>query len=416
MKRLTLICLLFALLLPVTAGTAEAAATTLAGRILLQVESRGEAWYVNPGTLERYYLGRPPDAFNLMRQFSLGVSNRDFDTWHGIAPRRLSGRFLIKPQDFGRAYYVYPPTRRLYYLGRPLDAFNLMRQLGLGISNANLARLAIAPNSAVVPAVAPTGDQAATIKKIFPTDAMERAIFNLVNDARLANGLAAVTWEERIAAVAREHSQNLAAENLALIDNNKICSYPFIHHEGTVFGLHHSARLNSRQIYNFSGSAENIALIPLIKSTSYLSAQNELPVDCQVKLDQLNQVYETNIQTLADEAEKIAAVKNEVTKRAKLLSEEKTIRVTEITWHSEAEAEKQTADGWMNSPGHRANILNADYTDAGLGIARVKDYIIITQVFVKSAACGYKNGPCCEKPGPYPYCYVPLICSNNLCQ
>jgi len=413
MRRFALICLLFAILLPVTA---EAATTTLAGRILLQVESRGEAWYVNPGTLERYYLGRPLDAFNLMRQLSLGVSNHDFDAWHGLAPSRLAGRFLIKPQDSGRAYYVSPLTRQLYYLGRPLDAFNLMRQLGLGISNANLARLAIAPNSAVVPAVAPINDQTAKTEKFFPTDAMEQAIFNLVNDARIANGLAAVTWEERIAAVAREHSQNLAAENLVLIDDSKICGYPFIHHEGTVFGLHHTERLNNRQIYNFSSSAENIALIPLIKSTSYISAQNELPVDCQVKLDQLNQSYETNIKTLPGETEIISAVKNEVIKRAKLLSEEKTIRVTEITWHSEAEAEKQTADGWMNSPGHRANILNADYTDAGLGIARVKDYIIITQVFAKRAACGFKTGPCCEKSDFYPYCYLPLECNNLICQ
>jgi len=413
MKRLVLICLLFAILLPVTA---EAATTTLAGRILLQVESRGEAWYVNPMTLERYYLGRPLDAFNLMRQLSLGVSNRDFDAWHGLAPSRLAGRFLIKPADFGRAYYVSPLTRRLYYLGRPLDAFNLMRQLGLGISNVNLARLAIAPNSAVVPAVAPTSDQTAKTEKFFPTDAMEQAIFNLVNDARIANGLAAVIWDERITAVAREHSQNLATENLALIDDDKICGYPFIHHESTILGLRHTERLNNRRVYDFSSSAENIALIPLIKSTSYLSAQNELPVDCQAKLDRLNQAYEANIQMLAAEAEIIAAVKNEVTKRAKLLSEEKTIQVTETAWYSEAEAEKKTADGWMNSPGHRANILNADYTGAGLGIARVKDYIIITQVFVKKAACGFKTGTCCEKSDFYPYCYLPLECNNLICQ
>jgi uncharacterized protein YkwD len=416
MKRFALILIFFSLLLPAAAGTAEAATTTLAGRVLLQVESRGEAWYVSPLTLTRYYLGRPLDAFNLMRQLSLGVSNHDFDSWNGIAPSRLAGRFLIKPQDFGRAYYVYPPTRRLYYLGRPADAFDLMGRLGLGISNVDLARLAIAPSSAIAPAAVSAGDQTSQTEKYFPTDAMERAIFKLVNDARLTNGLAAVAWDSRIAAVAREHSQNLATENFALIDENKICTYPFIHHEGTVFGLHHSERLNNRQIYNFSSSAENIALIPLVKSTSYISNQNELPVDCQAKLDQLNQTYETKIKILTDEAEIIAAVKSEVAKRAELLSEEKTIRVTATTWYGEAEVEKRTADGWMNSPGHRANILNADYTDAGLGITRVKDYIIITQVFVKNSACGYNTGPCCERTGFYPYCYVPLECTNLICQ
>lgn len=37
------------------------------GKILLQVEENGEAWYVNPGDGKRYFLGRPADAFRVMR-------------------------------------------------------------------------------------------------------------------------------------------------------------------------------------------------------------------------------------------------------------------------------------------------------------------------------------------------------------
>jgi predicted nucleic acid-binding Zn ribbon protein len=37
------------------------------GKILLQVEGNGEAWYVNPGDSKRYFLGRPADAFRVMR-------------------------------------------------------------------------------------------------------------------------------------------------------------------------------------------------------------------------------------------------------------------------------------------------------------------------------------------------------------
>jgi len=43
-------------------------ASSLAGRILLQVEQRGEAWYVDPVDLQRYFLGSPDDAFNLMQK------------------------------------------------------------------------------------------------------------------------------------------------------------------------------------------------------------------------------------------------------------------------------------------------------------------------------------------------------------
>lgn len=33
-----------------------------------------------------------------------------------------------------------------------------------------------------------------------------------------------------------------------------------------------------------------------------------------------------------------------------------------------------TIDGWLNSPEHRANLLSADYTDVGFGIAAAKQY------------------------------------------
>ena len=50
------------------------------GKIFLQVEGKGEAWYVNPSDNKRYFMGRPTDAFNLMRTLGLGISNTDFTT------------------------------------------------------------------------------------------------------------------------------------------------------------------------------------------------------------------------------------------------------------------------------------------------------------------------------------------------
>jgi len=41
------------------------------------VESHGEAWYVYPIDGLRYYLGRPDDAFSIMRQLGLGITNKD---------------------------------------------------------------------------------------------------------------------------------------------------------------------------------------------------------------------------------------------------------------------------------------------------------------------------------------------------
>ena len=41
------------------------------------------------------------------------------------------------------AYYVNPLNLKMYYLGRPADAFSVMRSLGLGITNANLRQIEV---------------------------------------------------------------------------------------------------------------------------------------------------------------------------------------------------------------------------------------------------------------------------------
>jgi hypothetical protein len=126
---------------------AESLAQRLSGKILLQVESAGEAWYINPLDLKRYYLGRPDDAFNLMRQLGLGISENNYQKFSSQGALSLRGRILLRVEASGEAYYVNPDNARLYYLGRPADAFALMRQLGLGISNDNLNLITVQASS-----------------------------------------------------------------------------------------------------------------------------------------------------------------------------------------------------------------------------------------------------------------------------
>ncbi len=47
----------------------------LSGYILLQVESRGEAWYVNPADGKRYYMADGDWAYEIMRLKSLGIDD-----------------------------------------------------------------------------------------------------------------------------------------------------------------------------------------------------------------------------------------------------------------------------------------------------------------------------------------------------
>ncbi len=134
--------------------SAQTIGNRLSGRILLQVESRGEAWYVNPLDEKRYYLGRPDDAFALMRRLSLGISEAEFARWNQGAPAWAKGRLVMRPESRGEAYYV-DLNQRWHYLGRPLDAWLLFRAQGLGITNKDLAQIAVAYQG-TAPVVAPT--------------------------------------------------------------------------------------------------------------------------------------------------------------------------------------------------------------------------------------------------------------------
>ncbi len=119
------------------------------GNILLQVESNGEAWYAFPKTGLRYYLGRPADAFEVMRKLGLGAKH-DLIMNTEIFPDNLSGMILLDVEENGEAYYVNPNDKKKYYLGRPEDAFQIMREKGIGITNDNLDKLPIASDSADV--------------------------------------------------------------------------------------------------------------------------------------------------------------------------------------------------------------------------------------------------------------------------
>ncbi len=140
---LTILAIIVALGLSVLPATTQAAGleSKLSGRILLAVESNGEIWYVNPLNQRRYFIGDPLDALNIMQNLGLGISNNDFNYFNGKAPLKLSGRILIKVQDLGKAYYVSPVDLKMHYLGKPGPAFQLIQSLALGVSNYNLAQI-----------------------------------------------------------------------------------------------------------------------------------------------------------------------------------------------------------------------------------------------------------------------------------
>ena len=108
----------------------------------MQVEKNGEGWYVNPDNKKKYYLGRPADAFSIMRNLGLGIKHSELVGYlNAKFPSRLSGKIMLDVEQNGEAYYINPNDLKGYYLNRPADAFKIMRELGLGITNSDIRKI-----------------------------------------------------------------------------------------------------------------------------------------------------------------------------------------------------------------------------------------------------------------------------------
>lgn len=174
----------------------------LLGKIIIKVQSVGEAYYIDPNTKKMHYLGKPDDALKVMRERGVGITNAnlnkiqlglgkmsgpdtdgdglsdifedaiktdkakvdsDGDTYSdkdelnsGFDPRggagkkmehslnfasEQKGKIFLQVEGNGEAWYLNPSDNKRYFMGRPIDAYNLMRTFGLGISNADFATL-----------------------------------------------------------------------------------------------------------------------------------------------------------------------------------------------------------------------------------------------------------------------------------
>jgi len=156
MKPIT-IALIATLLLPsaytVNAAektTPETLATKMSGRIILQVESYGRAWYVDPVKKQRYYLKDGAEALTLMRSLGLGISNTDLAKIPTTAgqpqttlSKRLAGRIVLQVKDRGQAWYINPADGLRYYLKDGDAAYAAMKQFGIGMKNVDLAQIPV---------------------------------------------------------------------------------------------------------------------------------------------------------------------------------------------------------------------------------------------------------------------------------
>lgn len=246
MKKSLFLSLIITAAFSLVPSLSAEAACPLAGRIVLQVQSKGEAWYINPVNKQRYYIGRSADAFKVIQKNALGVSNKDFDSFKGKAPARLSGRILLKVEDKGKAYYVNPCDLKIYYLSSSGDILKALRAVGLGIRNIDLNKIPCAYGPCTEQVISENG-----IKTEF--NQLETKVHEYINMERKNRGLTGLKWNSDVAKVARSHSSYLAQKNL----NERT---PSIQHEGAD-GKYQDSRLEAAGIHYFNMSGENIALL-----------------------------------------------------------------------------------------------------------------------------------------------------------
>lgn len=133
-----------AIVIPITPLKADTLSNRLKGRILLQVESNGEAWYVNPPTAERYYMANGNEAYNVMHDLGVGITNKDLEKvkTNKTFAKKNSGKIFLQIEAKGEAYYI-DFNGVAHYLKDGAAAYEIMRSLGLGITNKDLFKILV---------------------------------------------------------------------------------------------------------------------------------------------------------------------------------------------------------------------------------------------------------------------------------
>ncbi|MEA3248746.1 MAG: thermonuclease family protein [Patescibacteria group bacterium] len=122
----------------------------LMGRILIDVSSHGEAWYVNPRSHMRVSLGRPREALERLvaRAFHVNymhierLAERVGDD-HDVEYAETVAGHVIQPDDLlGAAWYVDPNSKLRRRLATSHDAWEIMKS-GVPVNGDTLAGIPV---------------------------------------------------------------------------------------------------------------------------------------------------------------------------------------------------------------------------------------------------------------------------------
>jgi uncharacterized protein YkwD len=220
---------------------------------------------------------------------------------------------------------------------------------------------------------AANGDFRIVPQPIYDLYTLERTIHAMINDERKQRGLTPLELDETLSRVARRHSEDQAATNRLTTDIQKPCAYPMIRHEGlTDAGFDLGERLDSAAV-KFRRAAENIAVLSSAKNSVYRAPAS---ITCPNLSPQ-------EVPKTGTEQEKQAVVRANIARAQNVLATIPTVRWVNRDWYDLDTIARRAVTGWMESEGHRANILNEHYRQTGIGASEANGYIIITQLLLE---------------------------------
>lgn len=205
---------------------------------------------------------------------------------------------------------------------------------------------------------------------------IEKAIHEKINDKREEFGLDRLGWSEDIYDTAKGHSEDQAEDSRSLVDSDKPCGFPILRHEGFEAGLTVGDRLQTRGV-DYKRAAENLVLFSVSDNMIYrYNAAEGKPDECP----DISKIDFDNLDSAQDKRD---LLNKEINKRKEYLKNTPEVNWINKQWKDVDEIADQAVDMWMNSEGHRQNLLNEDFEKSAIGVSFAGDFLIVTHVLVQ---------------------------------
>lgn len=159
------------------------------------------------------------------------------------------------------------------------------------------------------------------VKSVLRIAELEKKIHELINRERTSRGLSSLEWNSALSAIARKHSMDMAKRN-------------YFSHESP-----------EGRGFSFRYSQEGYVCSVPVQNRFFLGAEN---------------IFQNNLY------DRVVYVNGSA----------------RYNWNSSQKIAESTVEGWMNSPGHRKNILTPHWRSEGIGVAiSPDDKVYITENF-----------------------------------